>query len=64
MYQIKSNTTEKNNKAMDDKMIAFLNKSLQNQKQIRIISVWRFPGKTVPGEGLPDEIMDEIAEVV
>ena len=64
MYQIKKNTaSKKDDAAMDEKMTAFLGALNQNTKQIHIISAWRYPGKTVPGEGLPDEILQEIAEV-
>jgi hypothetical protein len=28
-----------------------------------IISAWRYPGQTKPGEALPQEIWDEIAEI-
>ena len=47
----------------DQKMQEFLARVSQSQKQIRIVSAWRFPGKTEPGDALPDEIMAEIAEV-
>ena len=50
-------------KHYDAKMYEFLARVAQVQKQIRIVSVWRYPGKTEPGEGLPEEIMSEIAEV-
>ncbi len=64
MYQIKKSVVnKKDNTAMDEKMVAFLGALDQNTKQIHIISAWRYPGKTVPGEGLPDEILQEIAEV-
>ncbi len=65
MYQIKSQSANnKNESQMDNKMIQFLNKNSQSQKQMRIISAWRYPGKTDPKDTLPDEIMNEIAEVV
>jgi len=68
MYQIKNSvidkkTNKKKSTVMDEKTIAFLSALNQNTKQIHIISVWRYPGKTVPGEELPEEILDEIAEV-
>lgn len=47
-----------------DAMADFLERIAQNQKQIRIISAWRYPGKTEPGESLPEEIVEEIAEVM
>jgi hypothetical protein len=48
---------------MDEKMAAFLRGADKDRKQIRIISAWRYPGKTEPGTSLPEEICDEIAEV-
>ncbi|XLQ20048.1 MAG: hypothetical protein ACKUBY_05720 [Candidatus Moraniibacteriota bacterium] len=62
MYQLKNNSS-KIDDTMDEKMKKFLMDNSQNSKQIKIISTWRYPGKTVPGEGLPEEILDEIAEV-
>ena len=32
--------------------------------QLRLISVWRYPGVTKPGEGVPAEILAEIAALV
>jgi len=63
MYQIKKNKTDKKNIAMDEKTVAFLDALNNDTKQMRVISAWRYPGKTVPGESLPEEILDEIAEV-
>lgn len=69
MYEIvtkkEENTEGKKDphKLSSDAMTDFLARMTQNTKQIRIISAWRYPGKTVPGESLPDEIADEIAEV-
>jgi len=66
MYQVKKNKSNENakaNTAMDEKTLAFLGALNQNTKQKHIISAWRYPGKTVPGESLPEEILDEIAEV-
>lgn len=67
MYKItqkKENVATDNDALSHDAMADFLEKVAQNTKQIRIISAWRYPGKTVPGESLPDEIADEIAEVI
>ena len=44
-------------------MTCFLQKIAQDQKQMQIISAWRYPGKTEPGASFPDEISDEIAEI-
>jgi hypothetical protein len=65
MYKIvenkKRSSVEKNS---DDAMAEFLASVALEQKQIRIISAWRYPGKTKPGQDLPDEIVAEIAEVM
>lgn len=47
----------------DDAMAAFLARIATDTKRIRVISAWRYPGKTVPGEPLPEEILEEIAQV-
>lgn len=68
MYQLKN---KKSNNA-DQLMTAdgqkteesLLAEILGSGKQIRIISAWRYPGKTKKGESLPDEIMDEINEAL
>jgi hypothetical protein len=67
MYKIgkKKDVCERgvNAAVMDEKTIALLRSMDRDQKQIRIISAWRYPGKTEPGTSLPDAICDEIAEV-
>ncbi|MDZ4231388.1 MAG: hypothetical protein U1C52_01210 [Patescibacteria group bacterium] len=30
----------------------------------RVISAWRYPGRTVPGEPLPEEILKEFREAI
>ena len=66
MYKImkKKNKLKESSQAIDDAMVNFLQKVSQDQKQICIISAWRYPGKADPRDHLPDEIMQEIAEVV
>ncbi|PID52044.1 MAG: hypothetical protein CR972_04020 [Candidatus Moraniibacteriota bacterium] len=66
MYKIveKKGESKKKNYPVDDVMAQFLQKMTRAQKHICIISAWRFPGKTEPGESLPDEIVKEIAEVM
>ena len=66
MYKIveKKNKLKESSRIIDDAMVHFLQKVSQDQKQICIISAWRYPGKTDPRDHLPDEIMQEIAEVV
>lgn len=46
-----------------DAMAAFLARVDAAKKRVRIISAWRYPGKTTPGDPLPEEIMDEIAQI-
>ena len=65
MYRMVNVSQEqKNVDKMDDKMRDFLSQIAQNDKRIMIISAWRYPGKTKEGESLPDEILEEIAEVL
>jgi hypothetical protein len=33
---------------------------VETPSERRVISAWRYPGKTKPGEPLPAEILDEI----
>ncbi len=66
MYKITEGDVMKDDNqknVQDDKMMQFLASVSGTQKQIRIISAWRFPGKTDPAESLPEQIMDEIAEI-
>lgn len=66
MYTIVESVDKKDHvmqSSEDDAMTVFLQRITQSQKKIRIISAWRYPGKTEPGDILPDEIMDEIAQV-
>lgn len=47
----------------DTAMANFLARMASETKRVRVISAWRYPGKTTPGEPLPEEILDEIAQV-
>lgn len=38
--------------------------NLENNKILRIISAWRYPGLTKPGKPLPKEILYEIEEAI
>jgi hypothetical protein len=33
-------------------------------KKRKVISAWRYPGKTKPGQALPEEILKEFLEAV
>ena len=66
MYKIAKENEIKDEKKkiyQDDNMTQFLANISGTQKQIRIISAWRYPGKTNSAEDLPEQIMDEIAEI-
>ncbi len=67
MYKIekqKAKNSTKDDGIVNEQMQQFLGSVGNNQKHMRIISAWRYPGKTEPGQSLPDEICDEIAEVL
>ena len=34
------------------------------EKNIKIISAWKYPGRTKPGEPLPEQILSEIKESI
>jgi len=38
-------------------------KSKVKSQKLKIISAWKYPGRTKPGESLPEEILREIGEV-
>ena len=50
------------NKMQDVDVPASLVGIFQPQKKARVISAWRYPGVTKPGENLPEMVLDEIAE--
>lgn len=70
MYQLKDKSQKINHKKQSSTEKTawseqeLLDEILNSGKQIRIISAWRYPGKTKKGESLPDEIMDEINEAL
>lgn len=70
MYQLKNKSQKTNHKKQSSTEKTawseqeLLDEILSSGKQIRIISAWRYPGKTKKGESLPDEIMDEINEAL
>lgn len=66
MYKIVPNdqrARQKDVAVADEVMAAFLARMAPQTKRIRVISAWRYPGKTAPGDPLPGEILDEIAQV-
>lgn len=68
MYQLKDKKPKNADQFMtgdgQQTEAALLAEILGGGKQLRIISAWRYPGKTKEGEALPDEIMDEINEAL
>lgn len=36
---------------------------VKNNKGKRIVSAWKYPGKTKPGDPLPEQIINEINEI-
>lgn len=60
MYQIFQGTQKKVDIDVPEKLKGIF----APQKKVRVISAWRYPGKTNPEEELPDAILDEIAEVI
>lgn len=40
------------------------NNTKKREKNIKIISAWRYPGITKPGEPLPEKILQEIEEAI
>lgn len=62
MYQIKNKKSEKNfDKIKNNNKLAKILNNFENN-QIKIISAWRYPGKTKIGEDLPESIWNEIEE--
>ncbi len=39
-------------------------KPIKNKKQIKIITAWRYPGKSSARDPIPQEILDEIKSIV
>lgn len=39
-------------------------KEAKSKKEIRVVSAWRYPGRTKPGEPLPKEILAEFRSAV
>lgn len=62
MYQIKSRNKFTQFKNNNSKLQGILDKSYN--RQMKVISAWRYPGKTKKGEGLSERILNEIAEIL
>lgn len=59
MYQIR---TARNLKQKQNEPLAIINLP-SNQKQFKIISAWRYPGVSPKKDPIPQEILDEIANI-
>ncbi len=60
MYQIRTQKRNVKIKNVDPALLTTLGATTQ----LRLISVWRYPGVTKPDDGVPEEILAELAEVV
>lgn len=60
MYQLAAESQKKIDIAVPEKLAGIF----APRTKVKIISAWRYPGKTKPGEGLPEHILDEIAEAL
>lgn len=60
MYQVRDHRKNLDIKNVD----AELMESLGRTTQMRLISVWRYPGITKPGEGVPEDILADLADVM
>ena len=72
MYQLRSRNIKKKKTISGIAMNKLRNKidkqagmnTVFLNRQIKIISAWRYPAMSKEGESLPDEILEEIAEVM
>lgn len=64
MYQEAKSAKRKARNVGDQKSdkLEKLRETLGSGRNIKIISAWRYPGMTRPGESLPDEVWQEIHE--
>lgn len=60
MYQVAQGTQKDMNINVPEKLRGIF----KARKHVKIISAWRYPGKTKPGESLPESILEEIAEAL
>lgn len=60
MYQVRAGKENLDIKNANPELM----NSLGSTTQFRLISVWRYPGVTKPGEGVPEEILADLAEVM
>jgi len=60
MYQL----AKGDQKELDAEIPEKLRGIFKAKKRVKVISAWRYPGTTTPGETLPDVILDEIAEAL
>lgn len=60
MYQLRDDVQAKVDMDVPEKLAGIF----APRKKVRVISAWRYPGKTKPEEELPEHILDEIAEAL
>lgn len=64
MYQMRApQSMDKNESVMNDTMREVVAAGKNAQKQCRLISVWRYPGVTKPGDGIPEEILADLLAI-
>jgi predicted helicase len=65
MYQIKSkNEKLKSKMTTQNEKLSQLKNTLSRERQIRIISAWRYPGMSPKNQPLPEAVLREIEEAV
>lgn len=52
------------NEGTDNKLISDLKDQLTSQNQLKIISVWRYPGVSPKNNPIPQEILDELDDLI
>lgn len=52
------------NEGADNKLISDLKDQLATQNQLKIISVWRYPGVSPKNNPIPQEILDELDDLI
>lgn len=63
-YQIPNIKQNSNSKIQNKENISSLKTELLSTNQLKIISVWRYPGVSPKNNPIPSEILDEIEELL
>lgn len=64
MYKISSKSKVKDKKLNNESQKANLNAFGISSKQIKIISAWKYPGVSPKNNPIPDEILEEIENII